>query len=245
MVHKEYKRIIEHSRKAVLFIHGIVGTPNHFNAFLPLVPKNISLYNILLDGHGGNVRDFSKTSMQKWKQQVTLAVEELAQNHDAIYVVAHSLGALLAIEQAIYSTKISKLFLLAVPLKLSIKPKMVRNSLKVYFNKIDPKDEELIAAVECYGVANEKNPFSYIGWIPRFLELFSQIRYVRGILKTLQTPTVACQSCKDEMVSCKSTMMLEKNPNISVVELKNSGHYYYEKSDFFLLKDAFLNLFSM
>jgi len=239
-MHKEYKRIAEGANKAVLFVHGIVGTPNHFKAFVPLVPENISVYNILLDGHGKGVKDFSKTSMEKWKKQVSLAVEELAQEHDSIYVVGHSLGSLLAIEQAVMCSKINKLFLLAVPLKVSLKPKLFANLLKVYLGKMDPQNEELMAAMECYGIANEKNPVRYIPWIPRYLELFSQIRYIRGVINTLDTPTVAYQSCRDEMVSRKSKMMLEKNPKICVIELKNSGHYYYEKSDYAFLKNEFV-----
>ena len=54
-MHKEYKRIVENSPKALLFIHGILGTPNHFAPFIPLVPENLSVYNLLLDGHGKGV----------------------------------------------------------------------------------------------------------------------------------------------------------------------------------------------
>ena len=37
---------------------------------LSLVPDNISVYNVLLDGHGKGVKEFSKTSMKKWKKQI-------------------------------------------------------------------------------------------------------------------------------------------------------------------------------
>ena len=70
MEHLEYIRIVDHADTAVLFIHGIVGTPNHFHAFIPLVPEHISVCNLLLDGHGGSVKDFSHTSMRKWVVQV-------------------------------------------------------------------------------------------------------------------------------------------------------------------------------
>ena len=62
-------------------------------------------------------------------------VEELSLTHEKIYIVAHSLGTLLAIEQAIKNKTVYKLFLIAVPLSLSLKPKMAINSLKVYFDK--------------------------------------------------------------------------------------------------------------
>ena len=110
-MHKEYKRIVANAEKAILFIHGIVGTPNHFKNLLPLIPDDLSVYNILLDGHGKGVKDFSKTAMGKWEAQVAAAVEELAKNHKEVYIVAHSLGCLLAIEQAISDCRITKLFL--------------------------------------------------------------------------------------------------------------------------------------
>ena len=96
-----------------------------------------------------------------------------------------------------------------------------------------------MAAKNCYGIAREKNIFAYFGWIPRYLELFAKIRYTRKILFYLGTPCVACQSSKDEMVSIKSIKQLQKNPAISVVELKKSGHYYYENQDFDLLIEIF------
>ena len=78
MEHKEYVKINDESNTVVLFIHGIVGTPNHFNEFVPLVPESISVYNLLLDGHGKGVKDFSKASMKKWESQVATVVEELS-----------------------------------------------------------------------------------------------------------------------------------------------------------------------
>lgn len=239
-MHKEYKRIVPDSSKALLLIHGILGTPNHFAPVMPLVPESMSVYNLLLDGHGKGVRDFAKTSMKIWENQVALAVEELAKEHNEIYIAAHSLGSLLAIEQAAKNPKVTKLFLLAVPLKLFLKPKLFTNSLKVYLGKIDPQNEELMQAVRCYGIAQEKNPFLYLGWVPRFLELFSKISKTRKIVGALGVPCIACQSRKDEMVSVKTKKFLKENKMISVVELPNSGHFYYEKTDLAVLLDAFL-----
>lgn len=231
MAHKEYIRICEGSNTAVLFIHGIVGTPNHFDEFIPLIPENISVYNILLDGHGKTVKDFSKTSMEKWEKQVDSVVEELSGMHEKIYIVAHSLGTLLAIEQAIKTKKVCKLFLLAVPLSLFLKPKMTINSLKVYFDKIQPDDYEALAAKKCYGIEMDKNPLHYLGWIPRFLELFAKIRQTRKTIKSTTTPCFVYQSKKDEMVSRRSLKHLKGNAYIAINELENSGHYYYKKED--------------
>ena len=239
MQHKELKRIVKNANTAILFIHGIVGTPNHFDDFIKLVPDHISIYNMLLDGHGREVEDFANTSMKKWETQVQKAVDELSKSHKTIYLAAHSMGTLLSIEQAIRCEKIAKLFLLAVPIKLFLKPKMVTNSLKVFFNKIRPDDHLALAAKKAYGIEQDKNPIHYIGWIPRFLELFTKKNSTRRMLSLLKTPCFAYQSSKDEMVSIKSVKLLKQNPCIRVVELKKSGHFYYGKEDFAFLVSEF------
>lgn len=239
MDHKEYVRICDNSNIAILFVHGIVGTPNHFTEFISLVPESVSVYNLLLDGHGKGVRDFAKTSMKKWETQVASVVEGLSLTHEKIYIVAHSLGTLLAIDQAIKAKKVCKLFLLAVPLRLSLKPKMLINSLKVYLDKIRFDDYEALAAKESYGIGKDKNPFHYIGWIPRFLELFAKIRKTRQVVHLLNTPCLVYQSKKDEMVSKGSKKYFENKPNSKVSELKNSGHYYYDREAFDFLITEF------
>ncbi len=239
MEHKEYKRIIPEAHAAILFVHGIVGTPNHFAEFVMRVPEGISVWNILLDGHGGTVQDFSRTSMQKWEAQVRDAVEELAMSHTEIYIVAHSMGTLFAIDRAIENERVKGLFLLAVPLKIAPKPRMLSNLCKVYFDKIKPDDVVALAAKRCYGIAQDKNPFHYFGWVPRYLELFAKAKDVRKRIPLLKTPTVAYQSVRDELVSISSVKELQKNKSISIVELKNSGHYYYEQNDFVFLLNEF------
>ncbi|MBQ3074115.1 MAG: alpha/beta fold hydrolase [Ruminococcus sp.] len=239
MEHKEYVRISDGSKIAVLFIHGIVGTPNHFSEFVSLVPESISVYNLLLDGHGKGVKDFSKTSMKKWESQVASVVQELSFTHEKIYILAHSLGTLLAIDQAVENKKVCRLFLLAVPLRLSLKPKMTVNSLKVFFDRIRTDDYEALAAKRCYGIEGDKNPFHYIGWIPRYLELFAKIRKTRRVVSLLSTPCMVYLSGKDEMVARSSKKYFENKPNVLINELEKSGHYYYDKGDFDYLLSEF------
>ena len=241
MEHKEYKRIVPEARSAILFVHGIVGTPNHFAEFVSRVPEGMSVHNLLLDGHGGSVRDFSHTSMQKWEEQVKNAVDELCLTHSKIYIVAHSMGTLFAIDRAIENEAVKGLFLLAVPLKIAPKARMVSNLCKVYFDKIDPNDEVALAAKRCYGIAQDKNPFHYLGWLPRYLELFAKARKTRKRIQELQTPCRVYQSARDELVSTASAKWLLRNENLSVVLLQNSGHYYYTPEDFDFLLNEFEN----
>lgn len=239
MEHKQYKRIIPDADAAILFIHGIAGTPNHFHAFLDKIPAQFSVYNILLDGHGGTVSDFSHTSMKKWVNQIDHAVDEMLQSHQKLYIVAHSMGCLLAMEQAIRKDRIVKLFLLAVPLSISLKPKMISNCLKVYFDRIHPEDTVAIAAKNCCSIRQNKNFLRYIGWIPRYLELFKKIRDTKSILHQIKIPCTVFQSGRDELVSNRSFPLLQKYPTFLVFKLENSSHYYYDENDFTFLLNIF------
>ena len=238
-MHQEFRRVVPAADTAVLFIHGIVGTPCHFDDLISLLPDTVSVHNLLLAGHGGSARDFARASMKTWEQQVEAAIAALAETHPHIYLVAHSMGALLSIEAALPHKEVEKLFLLAVPLRIALTPAMAGNSWKVYGGNIAPNDHAALAAQRCCGVAQTKNPLPYLGWIPRFLELFSKIRAVRKLLPKLITPSLAVQSMKDELVSPRAMDDLRRNPYITLLPLPHSGHYYYPPTDKEALHEAF------
>ena len=236
---REFRRVVPAADTAVLFIHGIVGTPRHFDDLIPLLPDTVSVHNLLLAGHGGSARDFACASMREWETQGDAAIAALAETHSHIYLVAHSMGALLSIEAALHHKEVEKLFLLAVPLRIALTPAMVRNSWKIYRGSIAADDHAALAAQRCCGVAQTKNPLPYLGWIPRFLELFSKIRAVRKLLPKLITPSLAVQSMKDELVSPRAMDDLRRNPYITLLPLPHSGHYYYPPADKEALHEAF------
>ena len=236
---QEFHRIVPAADTAVLFIHGIVGTPRHFDDLISLLPDTVSIHNQLLAGHGGSARDFARASMREWEAQVDAAIAALAETHQHIYLVAHSMGALLSIEAALHHKEVEKLFLLAVPLRIALTPAMVRNSWKIYRGSIAADDHAALAAQRCCGVAQTKNPLPYLGWIPRFLELFSKISAVRKLLPKLTTPSLAPQSMKDELVSPRTMDELRRNSHITLLLLPHSGHYYYPPADKEALHEAF------
>ena len=232
MTHREFRRICPDADTAVLFLHGINGTPDHFREFVERVPPEFSVVNLLLKGHGGSVGDFARASMEEWKAQADREVETLLEQHDRLLIAAHSMGTLFAIRQAIkHPGKVRGLFLLAVPLKLCIKPRMLKTSLLVYSGRVKADDLWTQAAVRSYGIGPDRRFWRYIPWAKRYLELFSEIRDVRGQLDKLQTPCCCCQSKKDELVSMGTCRFLRESRFIAVKVLENSGHYYYAQKD--------------
>ena len=233
MEHREHRKILPNADTAVLFIHGINGTPNHFRDFVELVPPEYSVVNMLLSGHGKSVSDFAKTSMEKWKTQVDGVVEELLESHEHLLIVGHSMGTLFAIGQAIkHPDKVDGLFLLAAPLKLFVKPRVVRTSLRASLGKVKEGDRWGQAAANCYGIEPDRRFWRYIPWVGRYLELFREIKSVKSRLALLKTPCFCYQSKLDELVSVKSCEVLRGNKAVSVQVLENSGHYYYDQKDY-------------
>lgn len=242
-IHKEYIRDDLKNETVILFIHGILGTPNHFRDFVKMVPAQYSVHNILLDGHGGTVREFSKSSASLWENRVLEKIKYLSKRYDNIIIVAHSLGTLLAIDAGIhFPDKVKQLFLIAVPLKIAVKPSVVSTSLKVAFNWVRPADDIAMAAKTAYSIEPTKRLYEYLGWAPRFYELFREAKRARSIASLLTVPTVVFQSQKDELVSMKSCRYLCGNSQISIRVMPNSRHYYYDKTDYETMLNHFLNV---
>lgn len=245
MKHAPYIRMAPGADTAVLFVHGICGTPRHFDFLTARVPENIAVVNVLLDGHGGDVRDFSRTSMTKWEMQIRDAVDELLENHGQLYIVGHSMGALLAIENALRCPgRIAGMLLLAVPLRIAPQMSAMMNSMKVGMGWVKPGDTWAVAAQQAYGLDADRCIWRYLGWIPRYLELFALAREMRKVLPSLPTPCVACQSMQDELVSPKTCQDLEAVPCIRLERLEHSRHYGLADADRIRVEQVFDEMLS-
>ena len=245
MAHQEYVRIVPGSKYAVLMLHGILGTPDHFRELLPLVPEDWSVHALLLDGHGGAVEDFSHTSMKKWKQQVFSRLESLLESHDQVLIAAHSMGTLFAIQASLrYPGRIPALFLLGSPLRVFVRPKSALDSVKMsVFGYVNPDDTSAVDMRRGCSVEADWRVWKYPFWIPRFLELFLEIHRTRKLLSSIQVPTLVFQSQQDELVHPSSYKDFLGYPTISVTMLENSGHFGYGRQDMALLQENFRETF--
>ena len=235
---KQYIRRVKNADTAILFIHGILERPEHFEPFIPLVPPDWTIFNILLKGHGGTVKDFSAASMAEWEKQVHRTLQELLASHGRVVICAHSMGTLFALQEAL-KYPIAEMFLLNVPLKLRIKPSLLKTLARVFFGNVKPDDKWSTAAQKAYGVERDLHILRYIGWIPRYLELFSEIGKTRKLTDRLSVPCRVYLSRKDEMVSLESANWFRDNPAVTVKRLDQSGHFYYSPMDLKRLRHDF------
>lgn len=245
MEHIETRRLVPGAKYAALFIHGIVGTPNHFRIVLPLeelVPETWSVYNIRQPGHGGSVGGFGRSNVNQWRNHAKAAFEELAQKHEKVVIVGHSLGTLFAMQMALENPeKVALLFLVAAPMRPWVRLFGAVNCVKLAFNLIrDDRPLEWATRHVC-GVEPTPLLWKYIPWIPRFFELFAEIARTEKVMGNLTVPCVAWQSRKDELVSNLSAPVLRKSGVMEVHELENSTHFYYAPEDLKLLRREFQN----
>lgn len=242
MKHTPYYRVQPDAKYAALFVHGIVGTPMHFQDLVPLIPEDWSVCNILLDGHGKQVEDFANTSMAKWKAQVTTQLDELLQTHEKVLIVAHSMGTLFAIDEAIRCPdRVLGLFLLAVPLTPRVLPSAAVSSVKAALGLAKPNTPAGDMLGDC-GVQLSPKLWKYLTWIPRFWELILESHAARKKLSRICVPCSAFQSKKDELVSGKACKYLQTHPGIEVTILSNSGHFCYKGNDLALLQNRLRSL---
>ena len=234
-MHEEYIRIVPGAKTAVLMIHGICGTPNHFRGILPLqdkVPENCSVYNIVLEGHCKTVKDFASSSMEQWKSQVWRVFGQLAQTHEQVVLVAHSMGTLFSIQLGLeFPEKIPFLFLINVPMRAWVRFFGLRNMLRLTFGRLDMDDPIQASTLQVTGVTPTKKLWKYFTWIPRIFELLGEMRRTQKSLPQLNLPAVAFQSRRDELVRNRSETILRKSGKVDVVVLEESTHFYYKPED--------------
>lgn len=233
MKHCEYIRKIDGSENAIVMIHGILGTPHHFDYLLEYIPADWSVYAILLDGHGSDVRAFSKTSMKKWEAQTAKVFNRVSKEHKNVYAAGHSMGTLLTIGYAnTHPCVIKKVFLMAIPLRAWLRPPIFENATRVMLRKRKQNDP-VCDATFCACSIDHRGAYlwEYIGWIPRFWELLIKIEKTRKILPNMRIKGVAFQSGKDELVWPGSYRLIKDHPTLRAYLLKDSYHFYYTDCD--------------
>lgn len=232
MEHKQFIREVEGSKTAVVFIHGILGTPNFFQGFIDATPKNYSIYNVLLDGHGKKMKDMAETSMDKWKAQIHNLIEEIDKKYENIFMVSHSMGTLFSVRAGIdFPYKIKGLFLISIPLRIVVKPEAFTTSMKVALDDVDPNNIKAVAMRDGCSIELEKKVWKYFSWAPRYIELFQEVERVKKILPLLDVPSYVFLGIDDELVSMRSDKYFDTTVDVNLFTLEESGHFYYTPKD--------------
>ena len=227
-MHSEVKRIVPGAECAVLFVHGINATPRFFDEYIAALPDGISVHSVLLPGHGGSVRAFGKHSAAEWETHVRTALDALRAAHERVHIMAHSLGTLLSIREAVRDDRrIAGMLLLCVPLRIWSRPTAWWGKLAKGLGGKASREE----LQTCYGHEVDARLWRYIGWVPRYAELFRLSREARQIVCRLKVPTVVFMAGNDEQVSLRSEKSMADNPAIRMMRMPRSTHHLFTPED--------------
>ncbi len=229
------------SDTVVIFIHGILeGSMQFRNLGAIAYKEGYSISLLLLPGHGETGEAFAEVNLKEWIDYVNKHIYQMQQQYKHIILVGHSMGSLLAIGYAAhFPGKIEALVLLALPLAIELKPRVIKGAIKIATGKIPKKEPYVIAECKAISVGKTKG-CTYIKWIPRYIELFILIAYTRKQLKKIKKPVLIIQSKKDEFVSLKAIGVIQSElSNSKTLLLEDSGHFCYHSSDIMKLELAF------
>lgn len=232
MEHTELQ-YVQNNDVAMLFIHGILGSPQQFKDMAKYMHSlNIDCYCLLLPGHGNNIKKFSACTKDDWIDFVNDRVSSLRSKYKKIVVIGHSMGGLLALKEA-NEKLVDSIILLNAPIVVNFTLKQHEIGLRVLLGKEKDDDEFIKPYRDAFSI-NRCNLFECILWVKPFISLLTLISSIKRELEDIKVPTLIIQSKKDETVHYKSAKVIYdkiKSSKKEILMLDKSLHTYYEKTD--------------
>lgn len=88
-------------RIGVLLVHGLNGSQKDFAEMeAQLLERDMVVINMLLPGHGSQIKEMLKSGWEDWSQAVIEELRALKQRCDVVFLVGHSLGGALSLHAA-------------------------------------------------------------------------------------------------------------------------------------------------
>lgn len=220
---------------AILYIHGIMGSPLEFRRIAKaLEDENIHCKALLLPGHGSNGYDFARTSVNCWQTHVIQEIGDLKKSQSKLILIGHSLGGLLALNAAL-QCPVNGIVLLNTPIKTRISFQQISMSLRVLLSSENQDDPMLRTYRETFSV-DLSDWWTLPLWIPRLLDVNRVASQTEKILHEVKVPAILFQSIHDETVNPKSAEIFKRGLGdhlMSLSYLNKSTHAYFVNEEFY------------
>lgn len=240
--HQAYDKLRKECDTIVIFIHGFLGSPRQFSGLADFVyDLGYACASLLLPGHGGTARDFAMNSQEKWEAHVHKQVHDYASLYPNVYLVGHSMGGLLSINESLCpKANVKGIILLNTAIKIGLKS---RHSLYATKNRFSR--HPIYNRIDRYYHENNSvqkgNLFTTVSWLPRVIDLNRLSKIAVKNLPQVKVPVLITQSRNDEAVMWRSAEIIEKGlvncPYHRLVYLDRSWHAYYFKQEKKQLRD--------
>lgn len=229
--------------KAVIFIHGFLGSSTQFAPFTEAV-KAAGAQPVLLTlpGHGADLAAFCKSGRRDWEAFVLSGVESCAKEYGEVYLVGHSMGGLLAMHAALrFPESVKGILAISLPLSVRITPRTV-SILAGSVRKRETQDPYVLAARQFGGVGGITF-FNSPLLLKNTFGLLHMMRTGRKRLPHLPVPLTVFNSEKDEIVSPRAAAFVKKRlPAAKLCLLAESGHFYFTADETARIGRAVLSL---
>ncbi len=253
-------------KNAVLMIHGLGGTKVEFGTLPASLQKaGLSVYHMVLPGHGGRPDDLDKVVMEEWMNAVGHEYGIIKQQHQTVHVVGMCMGALLACElvknvQEAQGTQ-GKLVMLAPTLYLDGWSVPWYSRLRSVHYLL-PRLRRTIRIPEesPYGIKNtrlraivqkrfERGDSFHYAWLPlQSIWQLDRLRHrVQQHLSIISRQTLIVHAQEDEFSTVRSAKALQQGIGLdrtNLLILKNSFHMVCIDNDKATVEQAVLSFLS-
>lgn len=232
----------------VFLIHGFTGSPAEMIPFAKkFEQKGISVYCPRLAGHGTDINEFAKTTVEQWYQSAFDQYLEFKNRVNKIYIIGLSLGGQIATYLS-YIAGCAKLALFSTPYDIPDSKMKYAKIFSIFVKKIKKKDEKPSVFNEnaIKLMVNYSNiPYHYTKTI---YELYKSFKLFHYYIRKTKVPLLIVQSELDPVSSFKSPQKIFNKSKLSRIKqlkyLKKSSHVItldYESDELFSMTyDFFL-----
>ena len=237
-MHAPKQLLREDADTMVLFVHGFMGSPGQFDSLMDAAyRRGYSSASILLPGHGQSGFAFAKSTLEMWEAHVKGEVARY-QHYRRLYIVGHSIGGLLALDESLES-RVDGVVALSTPLKVYLLHP-VANARKLRLLFLSGSSE---VKQSCHRALGIEKPY-YLSmplWPRVMLQPCRLMRKAVIKLPNVTIPTLTIHSPKDETCAFKSARMLRgllvRAEHESLI-LKDSSHVWYTPEEQRLIEEC-------
>ena len=213
-------------KTAVLFVHGIQGSPAQFQFLTRSLPEGTAYKNVLLPGHGGTVRQFRRSGRDAWARCVRKAAVELGQTNDRVIFVGHSMGCLLGLQAAMDGDlRFESMLLIACPFRLRLSLRALRSMAKAVSAR--PTDDPAVLAARKANSVRARHFLAYCTCLKPYADLLRLIRSIRTRKNKPLLRVTAAYPEKDEIVAPASWRIAQNEWRFAPVLLPGCTHHYF------------------
>jgi len=230
----------EGSREAILFFHGLTGSPFELRQLAKSFHKaGYDVFFPVLPGHTKGVVELKLTTWQDWYKFALNKYDELNKHYDKVYISGLCFGAVLALGIAEERPDVAGIIALSTTLFLDgwtmpwfkfLFPLGLYTVLKFFY---------VFPEAEPYGIKNETARKKIVKLLELnkealdcfpmtcVLELLRLSKFVRKKIKKVTAPILLFHSTQDDLTSVKSAEFVYKNVSSATkkfIKLNNSYH---------------------